>query len=455
VTLSIPDGLIRALRENRLPAKVEVWHAELEQWVSLAAHPAARRALESIGPYLPEQDAIEMLEPEMSATSPPPVEDDPAAEPEPAPEVEPEVAAPAPDPLDLLLAAAHEFLPPAMPEPGETAAREPAPETLPPVPRVPEAAQAEPPPARSSKLDITPPPRVHERRSLAMESPVERRRSARTPPPVQEPAPAPRSGFKLPFALPNGRMLLGVAAVIAVVYFLRNRKQEVTPPAGQKTVAGAPNHSPAATPTHPPTAAVPAPETADAEVLPPLPVDSGDTALTPGALELQGVPGGTPESDLETRLRLADALMWNPAQDFGSPGNVLRARRKVDAVLNSIQAYRVDMRRMAESNGASKVGNRMEPFDEASRIDDVVRAMGDAIAVLEDVTGRFGVRGGTLEFDRAEDARRYNQLRDRADSLLRAPVEMDLHPIIRPPRRLVTRLLTTLPGGMARGASGP
>jgi two-component system cell cycle sensor histidine kinase/response regulator CckA len=156
VTLSIPDGLIRALRENRLPAKVEVWHAELEQWVSLAAHPAARQALESIGPYLPEQDAIEMLEPEMSATSPPPVEDDLAVEPEPAPEVEPEVAAPAPDPLDLLLAAAHEFLPPAMPEPAETAAREPAPETLPPVPLVAETAQAEPPPARSSKLDITP-----------------------------------------------------------------------------------------------------------------------------------------------------------------------------------------------------------------------------------------------------------------------------------------------------------
>ncbi|HEV8123068.1 MAG TPA: hypothetical protein VGP80_02410 [Gemmatimonadales bacterium] len=448
MTLSIPDGLIRALRENRLPAKVEVWHAELEQWVSLAAHPAARQALESIGPYLPEQDAIEMLEPEMSATSPPPVEDDLAVEPEPAPEVEPEVSAPAPDPLDLLLAAAHEFLPPAMPEPVETAAREPAPETLPPVPLVAETAQAEPPPARSSKLDITPPPRVRERRSLAMESPAERRRSAGPAPPAPEPVPAPSSGFKLPFALPSRRILLvGVAAVIALVYFTRSRKEEVKTPAGQKTVAGAPSH--------PPTVAVPAPETADAESLPPLPVDSGDTALTPGALELQGVPGGTPESDLETRLRLADALMWDPAQDFGSPGSVLRARRKVDAVRNSIQAYRVDMRRLDESSAASRQGNRLEPFDEASRIDNVVSAMGAAIQFLEDVSGRFSVRGGTLEFDRPEDARRYNRLRDQADSLLQSPVEMDPRPIFRPPRRFVTRLLITLPGGMARGASGP
>jgi hypothetical protein len=55
-------------------------------------------------------------------------------------------------------------------------------------------------------------------------------------------------------------------------------------------------------------------------------------------------------------------------QDFGSPGNVLRARRKVDAVRNSIQAYRVDMRRLDESGAASRQGNRLEPFDEASRI---------------------------------------------------------------------------------------
>jgi hypothetical protein len=246
-----------------------------------------------------------------------------------------------------------------------------------------------------------------------------------------------------------------VAAVIAAVYFMRSRKEEVKPPAGQETVAGTPSHPPAGTPTHPPTAAVPAPETADAELLPPLPVDSGDTALTPGALELQGVPGGTPESDLETRLRLADALMWDPAQDFGSPGSVLRARRKVDAVRNSIQAYRVDMRRLDESGAASRQGNRLEPFDEASRIDDVVSAMGAAIQFLEDVSGRFSVRGGTLEFDRPEDARRYNRLRDQADSLLQSPVEMDPRPIFRPPRRFVTRLLITLPGGMARGASGP
>jgi hypothetical protein len=72
---------------------------------------------------------------------------------------------------------------------------------------------------------------------------------------------------------------------------------------------------------------------------------------------------------------------------------------------------------------------------------------------LEDVSGRFSVRAGPSNFDRPEDARRYNRLRDQADSLLQSPVEMDPRPIFRPPRRFVTRLLITLPGGMARGAS--
>ena len=44
----------------------------------------------------------------------------------------------------------------------------------------------------------------------------------------------------------------------------------------------------------------------------------------------------------------------------------------------------------------------MEPFDEADLIDAVIRAVGDAISVLEDVAGRFSVRGGTLEFDHAD-----------------------------------------------------
>lgn len=437
MTLSIPDGLIRALRENRLPAKVEVWHAEREEWVSLAAHPAARLALESIGSYLPASDAIEMVEPEEAAApADDPVDEVAGAE---APEAEPP---------DIQLAAAHEFIPPS--PAGETPIPEPAAlaEAEAPEPEIPlDIPPPEAPPARAPRLDITAAPRVHERRSLEMPPPVERRRSVHQSPPTEpEPAPPPRRRFKLPFALPSRRVLIiGVAAVIAVGYFMRRPKEGAKPAPGQKTVA---DSSP-----HPQVATVVAPrDTVPTEVLPPLPVDSSDTALTPHTLELQGVPGGTPEADLETRLRLADALMWDPAADFGSPGNVLRARRKVDAVLNSVSAYRVDMRRLVEGGG--KPGDRMEPFDEADRIDAVIHAMGDAIDVLEDVTGRFSVRGGTLEFDRADDARRYNQLRDRADSLLRAPVQMDPHPVIRPPRRLVTQLLTTLPAGMERGASG-
>jgi len=266
--------------------------------------------------------------------------------------------------------------------------------------------------------------------------------AAATPP--AEPAATPTRSFKLP----SRRVLVGgIALLIAAAYFVKSRSGGGKPDAAPHSVAATANHTPATTP--------PAPESVRAEVMPVFPADSEDTAPHIGALELQGVPGAGPEADLETRFRLADALMWDPAGDFGTPAAVLRARRKVDAVLNSVEAYRVDMRRLAESGGGSKLGYRMEPFDEASRIDDVIHAMGDAISVLEDVPGRFAVRGGTLEFDRAEDARRYNALRDRADSLLRAPVEMDPHPIIRPPRRLVTRLLTTLPGGMARGVSGP
>ncbi len=452
MTLSVPDGLIRALRENRLPAKVEVWHAEQEEWVSLSAHPAARKALESISSYLPAPD-IELIEPVLA-----PVEVSP---PEPVPEAPPALPE---EPVEIQLAAAHEFIPPpdpsppAEPEP-QAAALDvaPLPEIL---PVVPEAAEPPPPPphgkepapqpARTSHLDIVPPPpppRQEERRSREVRPSIERRRPPAPPPPPPDPLPEPKPRFKIPV-----RQILiggGVLALIAGFYVVKNRKSTAKPVEGQQRVAAAPNR-PA-----PQDSAPAARESVPAEVPPPLAADSADTAPHVAELELQGLPGGGPESDLETRLRLADALMWNPSQDFNSPGQVLRSRRKVDAVLNSIQAYRVDMRRMADSTGAARVGNRMEPFDEASRIDDVIRAMGEAVGVLEDVAGRFTVRGGTLEFDRADDARRYNDLRDQADSLLRAPVPMDLHPIVRPPRRFVSRLVSTLPGGMSRGPSSP
>jgi len=429
-----------------------VWHAEREEWVSLAAHPAARQALESIGSYMPSSEPIEVIEPDAA-----PAADATLPEPDPAAEVPAEVSAPetpvpeppAADPLDLQLAAAHEFIPPAEPlpipppEPAEVEPEAPDPEVI--ILESPASPLPPPPPARSSRLDITPPPRSHERRELATKPAADRRKQAATPAPPAEPAPAPKRFFQLP----SRRILVGggIAALIAAGYFMKSQPGGGKPATAPPTVAAAANHTPAA--TAPPVESVPA------EVLPVFPADSEDTAPHVGALELQGVPGAGPESDLETRFRLADALMWDPARDFGSPEDVLRARRKVDAVLNSVQAYRVDMRRLAESGEGSKLGNRMEPFDEASRIDEVIHAMGDAISLLEDMTGRFAVRGGTLEFDRAEDARRYNRLRDRADSLLRAPVEMDLHPIVRPPRRLVSRLLTTLPGGLARGTSGP
>lgn len=440
LTLSIPDGLIRALRENRLPARVEAWHAEREEWVSLTAHPAARRALETIGSYLPSPessaaDDLELVPPSEAAIETP----DRVPEPEPAPEPDPvaEVKPVEPEPVESRaepVAPITESSPPVEPEP------EPPVELLD-LRTAPPIASPEPPP-RQSRLDIVPPPARHEERRSREMRPSSQRQPP-PPPPEPEPPP-PRRTFKIP----GGRQLAmtaGVGALLLAVYFLKFKKAE-----------------PGTTTDSPPVAVTPADESRNAGTPPdstatetalPDPgfVPADDPAPRIARLELQGVPGGGPEADLETRLRLADALMWNPSADFGSPGAVLRSRRKVDAVLNSIQAYRVDMRRLADSAGAARLGNRMEPFDEASRIDEVVHTMGEAIAVLEDVSGRFAVRGGTLEFDRTDDARRYNALRERADSLLRARVEMDPNPGVRPPRRLVTRLLQTLPGGMARG----
>lgn len=434
----MPDGLIRALRENRLPSGVLAYQVDSDEWVPLASHPAARLALESIGSYVPDPEplpgesllAISELEVPVLELDPEPVlPPEPVSPPVPEPLPEP-VAPPEPEPeIEIPLADVS--------VPAPSAAPEPAPLKV--------MAPAEPlAPERPARLDITPPPQDFERGLVeARPSRAERRP---VPPPPPPPLPPP-SGLR---AISRRQLL--IAAVVLLVaaggfLVLRNRKSG-TGTASERNVASATSVSVPPAIDSTPAARDSAPGAAP---LPPTRTDS--TAAAPqavGSLELQGVPGEGPEADLETRLRLAGVLLWQPAEDFGSPESVLRSRRKVDAFFNSIQAYRVDLRRKAESEGAARVGNLMEPFDEASRIDEVVQAMAAAIAMLEDVPGRYTVRGGALAFDRPEDARRYNALRDSADALLRAPVPMDLHPTVRPPRRLVTRLLASLPAGLGQ-----
>ena len=50
VTLSIPGGIERALRQNRLPVGAEAFLPEMETWVVLAEHPAVAAVLSRLNP---------------------------------------------------------------------------------------------------------------------------------------------------------------------------------------------------------------------------------------------------------------------------------------------------------------------------------------------------------------------------------------------------------------------
>ncbi len=150
------------------------------------------------------------------------------------------------------------------------------------------------------------------------------------------------------------------------------------------------------------------------------------------------------EASLESDLRIAEAVIWQPAIDFGSGEQVSRSFRKLAAVRNSIGLYRLGAWRMDDS--LHRVGDpRLEPFAETSRVDAVVGIMQAAVVLLDSLTGHYRVDGEMLVFESAEDAEHYTALTRVADSLLRAPVELDSFPIVRAPRRVVTRLLSTLP----------
>jgi hypothetical protein len=155
------------------------------------------------------------------------------------------------------------------------------------------------------------------------------------------------------------------------------------------------------------------------------------------------------ETDLENNLRIAEAAVWQPALDFASADQIVRSIRKVDAVRNSLSLYRVASWQLIDSLHRDS-DPRLEPFTEATRIDDVLNVMQSAVALLDSLLDHYHVRGDLLVFDRAPDAERYNALCRMADSLIRAPVDLDSSRAIRAPRRVVTRLLGTLPPGVTQ-----
>lgn len=165
-------------------------------------------------------------------------------------------------------------------------------------------------------------------------------------------------------------------------------------------------------------------------------------------------PLGDLEADLESDLRIADAVIWQPAIDFASEDQVVRSTRKLDAVRNSIGLYRLSAWRTVDESGQQS-DPRLEPFTEAERVDAVLGIMNSAVVLLDSLTGHFRISGDLVVFDRAQDAEHYNAISRIADSLLRAPVEYDSFPGVRAPRRVVTRLLSTLPSAVAAPSSQP
>ena len=149
------------------------------------------------------------------------------------------------------------------------------------------------------------------------------------------------------------------------------------------------------------------------------------------------------ERELETNLRIAEAVIWQPAIDF-SPELIWRSARKVDAVRNSISLYRIGAWREIDST-IRDTSSLLEPYEEAVRVDEVLNLVQSAVGLLDSLITAFRVNGELLVFSDANQAARYSWLQHRADSLLRTPVAADSTPLVRAPRRVVSRLVETLP----------
>ena len=154
-------------------------------------------------------------------------------------------------------------------------------------------------------------------------------------------------------------------------------------------------------------------------------------------------PLAAEERELETNLRIAEAVVWQPAIDF-SAEMLWRSARKVDAVRNSISLYRIGAWRQIDSAFRDN-SPLLESFEESTRVDEILNLVQSAIVLLDSLITTFRVSGDVLVFSDPNQAARYSWLRNRADSLLKTPVEADSLYAIRAPRRVVGRLLETLP----------
>ena len=154
------------------------------------------------------------------------------------------------------------------------------------------------------------------------------------------------------------------------------------------------------------------------------------------------------ERELETNLRVAEAVVWQPALDF-SPELIGRSVRKVDAVRNSISLYRIGAWRQIDS-AARDSTVLLESYEESTRVDEILNLVQSAVSLLDSLHATFRVSGEVLVFSDPEPAARYGWLRHRADSLLRTPVESDSLRPLRAPRRVTGRLLETLPTAVVR-----
>jgi hypothetical protein len=167
-----------------------------------------------------------------------------------------------------------------------------------------------------------------------------------------------------------------------------------------------------------------------------------------GTVPAEPSPLAAEERELEANLRIAEAVVWQPALDF-SPEVIWRSARKVDAVRNSISLYRIAAWRHIDSL-TSDTDPLLEPFEEAVRVDEVLNTVHEAVSLLNSLNSAFHVHGEVLVFADQGQADRYVVLRNRADSLLRTPISEDTTHLLRAPRRVVTRLVETLPPAVVR-----
>lgn len=445
LTLSMPDGVLRALRDKRFPSNAEVWDTARSAWVPLAGHPGIVSLLQSISTHTVQSDhpprkaaprSSKITQPTFAAAvqarkvaaSPPPVADPDAPI----------------DLIDLELPSSAELI-------GESASNAPALMPTPDLALVPDALplmRVEPghhevpehgadSPSGSegtagsktmpSPASLVPGPDtgVTENRDPAypLEAPARGKKKSPAPGPV---APAGPRVSRLTIVAP---VLLLLAAGGYVLW---------THP---HLIPFSDSSSPGVSPIVDTLGSRPARDSTGGLI------EGRDPLAAVPDLPLQGVSGAGPEPDLETGLQLANAVVWIPAEDFGSAEALLLARRKVDAVANSLRAYRVDMNRLPDSTKATiDFRRRVEPFAEARRVDEVLSVVQAAVQLLDSLNGFFQINGHTIAFNRPSDAGQWRALIEKADSLLAAPVELDPHPAMRrAPRRVVVRLVESLP----------